>query len=171
MRESLSDAEPGDLLVLQNETSAQAEAAQIGRELRLSVCYAAAPFDAEAVRAVLPYLSFLILNEIEAQQLEAATGYSPEQLGVSKIIVTKGSEGASYFDAELNERRDFAAYEVTAVDTTGAGDTFTGYVLSGIDRGMIMQDAIDLAMRAAALMVTRPWNRRRNPGLVRSQRR
>jgi len=44
---------------------------------------------------------------------------------------------------------------VTPVDTTGAGDTFTGYVLAGLDQGMPMAQAINQAMQAAALMVTR----------------
>jgi ribokinase len=42
------------------------------------------------------------------------------------------------------------------VDTTGAGDTFTGYVLASLDRGLPMPEAIRLATRAAALAVTRP---------------
>ena len=41
------------------------------------------------------------------------------------------------------------------MDTTGAGDTFSGYLVAGLDRGMPMADAIDLAMRAGALMVAR----------------
>lgn len=41
------------------------------------------------------------------------------------------------------------------MDTTGAGDTFSGYVLAARDRGLPMDQAITLAMRAAALMVTR----------------
>jgi ribokinase len=44
---------------------------------------------------------------------------------------------------------------VLPVDTTGAGDTFTGFLIAGLDRGMPMAQAIELATRAAALMVTR----------------
>ena len=44
---------------------------------------------------------------------------------------------------------------VEPVDTTGAGDTFTGYVLAGLDRGMPMAQAISLGIKAAGLMVTR----------------
>ncbi len=43
----------------------------------------------------------------------------------------------------------------TRIDTTRAGDTFTGYLIAGLDRGMPIAQAIDLAARAAALMVTR----------------
>ena len=45
--------------------------------------------------------------------------------------------------------------QLTETDTTGAGDTFTGYLLAGLDRGMPMEQAIGLAQKAGALMVTR----------------
>ena len=41
------------------------------------------------------------------------------------------------------------------MDTTGAGDTFTGYLVAGLDRGMPLRQAVALASQAAALMVTR----------------
>lgn len=152
---ALSEAQTGDTLVIQNETNAQAEAAALGAQLGLRVCYTAAPFDADAVKAVLPYLSFLILNAVEAEQLHAATGLRPEALPVADVIVTLGADGARHFDTNTGERHDFPAIPVTPVDTTGAGDTFTGYVLAGLDRGMPMAQAIMQATRAAAIMVTR----------------
>lgn len=127
----------------------------MGRDLGLRVAYAAAPFDAAAVQAVLPFLDFLILNEVEAQQLEAATGKAPQDLGVKDVIITLGAEGARHFDGGTGATRDVPALPVTPVDTTGAGDTFTGYVLSGLDRGLPMPQAMALAARAGALMVTR----------------
>ncbi len=153
--QALSQAGAGDILVLQNETNAQVDAVRLGRDLGLKVCYAAAPFDADAVQAVLPYLDFLILNEVEAAQLQEATGMAPEALPVAQIIVTFGSKGARFFDTNTEEKQDFPAFKVKAVDTTGAGDTFTGYVLAGMDRGLPMPQAISQAMRAAAIMVTR----------------
>jgi ribokinase len=119
----------------------------------LRVAYAAAPFDAAAVQEVLPLLDFLILNEVEAAQLKSATGQGPADLGVKDVIVTLGSKGATWFGAqgEIN----MPAYPVIPVDTTGAGDTFTGYVLAGLDRGQPMLQAMKTASKAAALMVTR----------------
>ncbi|WP_411351811.1 ribokinase [Leisingera aquaemixtae] len=155
LNQALDKASAGDILVMQNETSMQAEAAQLGRQMGLRVCYAAAPFDADAVQAVLPYLDFLILNEVEAQQLQQAIGKSPGQIGIKDVIVTLGSKGARHIDGETGAVLDVPALPVTAVDTTGAGDTFTGYVLSGLDRGLAMAEAMDQASRAAALMVTR----------------
>lgn len=150
---ALSDALVGDIFVTQNETVGQVTGAKMARDLGLRVCYAAAPFSAEAVQSVLPYLDLLILNEIEAAQLEAALGRHLEELGVSDVIVTLGARGCCWIGA--NGSVDFDAISVEAVDTTGAGDTFTGYVLAGLDRGMPMEQAIGLATRAAAIMVTR----------------
>lgn len=155
IEQALSQAQAGDVLVMQNETNMQAEAAALGRKLGLRVCYAAAPFDAAAVKSVLPYLDFLILNEIEAQQLSDATGQTPGDLGVKDVIITLGSRGARHIDGQSGADHDVPALPVTAVDTTGAGDTFTGYVLSGLDRGLSMADAMQQAARAAAMMVTR----------------
>lgn len=155
IRGALAGARTGDALLIQNETNAQVLAARAGSGQGLKVCYAAAPFEAAAVEAVLPYLDFLILNEVEAEQLKAATGLSPDQLAVSDVIITLGARGARHIETKSGESRDFPAIPVTPVDTTGAGDTFTGYVLAGLDRGMPMASAIAQASRAAAIMVTR----------------
>ncbi|MEM1004301.1 MAG: ribokinase [Pseudomonadota bacterium] len=151
---ALALANTGDLLVMQNETNAQVDAAKLGHDMGLTVCYAAAPFHANAVQAVLPLLDFLILNEVEAEQLRQETGLNAADLPVRHVIVTLGAQGARYFQ-HGHDPVDTPAFRVKAVDTTGAGDTFTGYVLAGLDRGMPMEQAIMQATRAAALMVTR----------------
>jgi ribokinase len=152
---ALNGAQAGDLLVVQNETNLQVQAARIGRAMGLKVCYAAAPFEAAQVQAVLPFLDLLILNAVESEQLQAATGVAPESLPVVQVIVTLGAQGCRYFDTDKGEARHFPAVPVTPVDTTGAGDTFTGYLLAGLDRGLGMDRAIMQAGRAAAIMVTR----------------
>lgn len=152
---ALSTATTGDLLIIQNETNSQAHAAKRGKELGLRVCYAAAPFEVAAIEAVMGYLDLLFLNEVEAAQLERATGIAPESLPVSDVIVTRGAKGARHFDTKRAGFRDYPAVSVKTVDTTGAGDTFTGYVLAGLDRGMPMPQAIAQANLAAAIMVTR----------------
>jgi len=102
---------------------------------------------------VLEQLDFLILNAVEAWQLKEATGLEPDELGVADVIVTLGADGADWYSAA--GKQHFGAYKVNAVDTTGAGDTFTGYVLAGLDRGLPMAQAIGRATKASALMVTR----------------
>ncbi|MFU8822725.1 ribokinase [Yoonia sp.] len=153
LQNAMAEAQTGDWLVIQNETNLQRTAASLGRKMGLRVAYAAAPFDADRVQAVLPHLDFLILNAVEAEQLQKATGKTPADLGLTDVIVTLGADGADWYGAAGLQH--FDAIKVDPVDTTGAGDTFTGYVLAGLDRGMPMAQAIGQAMRAAALMVTR----------------
>ena len=153
LQAAMADASTGDWLIIQNETNLQRTAAEMGKKMGLHVAYAAAPFDADRVQAVLPSLDFLILNAVEAEQLEEATGKSPANLPVRDVIVTLGADGADWYGPD--GKQHFDAIAVDAVDTTGAGDTFTGYVLAGLDRGMPMQQAIGQATKAGALMVMR----------------
>ena len=153
VQEALSGARTGDWFVTQNETNLQAEAAQMARDMGLKVAYAAAPFSAEATRAVLPFADLLVLNAVEAEALREATGQDLHDLGVKDIVVTLGGDGCNWISGA--EETHFDAVPVTPVDTTGAGDTFTGFLLAGLDRGQPIAQAIGLAMRAGALMVTR----------------
>ncbi|SDX88536.1 ribokinase [Citreimonas salinaria] len=153
--EPLAEARDGDVFVFQNETSLQREGAEMASARGMRVAYAAAPFDADAVRAVLPLLDLLVLNAVEAAQLAEATGMQPQALPVRDVVVTRGPDGCDWHDTDAGTTRHFDALKVRPVDTTGAGDTFTGYLLAGLDRGMPMAQAIGLATKAAALMVTR----------------
>jgi len=152
---ALTEASPGDILLMQNETNGQEYAAETAKTLGLRVAYAAAPFDADAVAAVIEAVDLLILNAVEAEQLKYATGQDLGDLPVDDIVVTLGADGCNWVSNKGQTEHSFAAYPVDAVDTTGAGDTFTGYLVAGLDRGMALADAIDLASQAAALMVMR----------------
>ena len=152
---ALGEATEADTLLMQNETNAQREAAAAASRRGLRIAYAAAPFDAQAVADLLPLPDLLILNAVEAAQLEHATGKAPDALPVRHVVVTMGADGVRWIDTDAGTAQSFAARKVTAVDSTGAGDTFTGYLLAGLDRGMPMAQAIGLAQTAAALMVTR----------------
>jgi len=153
LEQALNRAETGDTLVFQNETNLQLQAAELAVTMGLRVAYAAAPFDADAVMTVMAHLDFLILNVVEAEQLKDATGKGPQDIPVKDVIVTLGANGATWFGADGPV--DVPAHKVTPVDTTGAGDTFTGYVLACLDRGQPMLQAMQTASKAAAIMVTR----------------
>lgn len=152
---ALSQASPGDIFLTQNETNMQVEAARIARDLGLRVAYAAAPFDAVATEKMLPFADFLFLNSVEADQLNAALDVPLSGLPVRYVVVTLGADGAVWFDNDKNQTYEVPAYPADVVDTTGAGDTFTGFALAALDRGMRMAQALDLASRAGALMVSR----------------
>lgn len=151
---ALADARAGDILMLQNETAHQAEAAARGQATGMHVLYSAAPFDIAAVRAVLPHITTLALNAVEADQLCAALGTTLDRIDVPELLVTRGADGAEWRGRDGS--RAFApALKVTAVDTTGAGDTFAGYFAAGRDKGLSPADALLWAGAAASLKVTR----------------
>ncbi|MEP2472996.1 MAG: ribokinase [Paracoccaceae bacterium] len=152
---ALAEANTNDTFLTQNETNGQRAGAELAKQMGLRVVYAAAPFQADAVADVLDLTDLLVLNEIEAQQLEAATQLAVDKLPVENVVVTLGGKGARWYDQRNAQMTDVAAYPVTPVDTTGAGDTFTGFLVAGLDRGLPMLQALDLASRAAAIMVTR----------------
>lgn len=149
----LSGIGPGDTLLIQNETSSQVEAARIARAAGARVIYSAAPFDIEAVRAILPHVTILAMNAGEADALFAAM---PGDLPVDGLLITRGGEGAEYRDLTNGAVHRQSAFRVTPVDTTGAGDTFAGYFAACLDRGDPIPAALRLASAAAALKVTRP---------------
>lgn len=153
LEQALTQAKTGDIFIFQNETNLQVQAARLARKMGLTVAYAAAPFHADIVKAVLPFLNILFLNAVEAEQLKEATGQGPADLPVENVIVTLGAEGATWFGPEGPAH--VAPHQVMSVDSTGAGDTFTGYVLAGLDRGQPMLQALQTASKAAAIMVTR----------------
>jgi ribokinase len=152
---ALTEATAGDVLLLQNETRHQADAGRAGRARGLRVVYSAAPFDANAVAKAVPHISLLLLNAVEAAQLEAALGRRLADLPVPEIVVTRGADGSDWLDTRSGATAHVAAPRVDAVDTTGAGDTFAGYLAAGLDAGMPTNDAMLRAAAASALKVTR----------------
>ncbi len=158
---ALDGATPGDWLLMQNETSLQVETAQLARDRGMRIACSAAPFEPDAVRAVLPYVTLLILNAVEADQLRPSLG----RIDVPQLLVTHGAQGAEWHDLIRSEHVTVPAFSVNAVDTTGAGDCFAGYAVAGLSQGMNPQAALTRAAAAAALQVTRPGAAEAIPGL------
>ena len=71
----------------------------------------------------------------------------------AQIVLTLGKEGAVY--AYKSERYTQPIFKVQAVDTTAAGDTFTGYFLAGIIDGMAIPDVLKMSAKASSIAVTR----------------
>ncbi|WP_370222653.1 ribokinase [Pararhodobacter marinus] len=151
----LAKAQPGDILLLQNETSHQLEAAKAARARGMKVFYSAAPFALDPLRAVLPHVTHLLVNAGEARALTEATGTPLHAQPVEAIIVTHGAEGAEWV-MPGGEPLFVPAFKVTPVDTTGAGDCFAGSLAAALDHGASKSEALRYAAAAAALQVTRP---------------
>ena len=77
-----------------------------------------------------------------------------------EVVLTLGADGA-LFSGPGTEFLHCGAYQVAVVDTTGAGDAFTGTFLAGRLRGEQPQQALRAALAAAARVVVapgaRPW--------------
>jgi len=152
---AMQDAKSGDILLLQNETTLQAQAAKLAQDRGMTVIYSAAPFSVNAVRAVLENITMLLMNKVESEQLCAGLESELIDLPVSEIIVTKGSDGVDWLNSATGEIAHTPSFPVSAIDTTAAGDTFAGYFAAGLDQGLSMEAAIGLGSAAAAIKVTR----------------
>lgn len=135
------------------------EAARIARAAGTRVILNAAPIQV-LPKELLDNIDVLIVNEHEAADLARDNELAPELEGLGErllrlvptVIVTLGSKGASLHHAE-SEPVVVPAHRVTAVDATGAGDTFCGAFAAGLVEGMIAVDALRFATAAASLSV------------------
>jgi ribokinase len=75
------------------------------------------------------------------------------EMGCSHVVVTQGEKGALLVDRK--KQIQVPAPSVEVVDTVGAGDAFTAYYTVGIAEGMDETAAVERAVRAASLSVTR----------------
>lgn len=154
------DFGPGDVLLIQNEVNDPAALIQAAKARGMQVMMNPAPMDERVAALPLDQVDLLILNEIEGEALtgQAAPADMATQLRrrnpQGAVLITVGAEGAWYFQGD--EAIHQAACPVKAVDTTAAGDTFTGFFAAGMLEGLPPAEALALAAKAAALCVTRP---------------
>ena len=147
----LGNATSDDWALAQNETNKTAYFLKAAKAKGMKICYSAAPFIADITADLLPLVDLLIVNEGEYQDLKSHIGHG--DFGLDHLIITKGGDGAFYQGVE--GEFEIAAHQVDAVDTTGAGDTYLGYVLAGLDQSMGVKAAMEMASTAAAIQVTR----------------
>ena len=158
-RTANTDAGAGFLL-LQNETSSLDYMIQQAAGAGMRIIFNAAPMTGQVLSLPLELIELLIINEVEGTTLTGANStehIAPvllKQFPGMKILLTLGREGALYADGHETIRA--AARAVTVVDTTGAGDTFTGYFVAGYISGEPVDQCLARAISAAAICVTRP---------------
>jgi ribokinase len=150
----------GDWLLLQNEVNELDHLVTSGHARGMRIVLNPAPMDAAIAQLPLELVHLLIVNEVEAADLTGATTPDAMLAGLrarlprSAVLLTLGAGGSLYQDAERRIVTPAAA--ATPVDTTGAGDTFTGYLVAGLVAGLAIKVALGRAARAAALCVERP---------------
>ncbi len=151
----LESADPKrDWVLLQNETNLADHIVSQSKSIGFQVAYAAAPFVAEVTLALIDQIDLLAVNEGEAQALAQVLCVEPSSLPSPKLLITKGSSGAEFHAGGKMIWQN--AFQVEAVDSTGAGDTFLGSFLARFSQGETSQEALRYAAAASAIQVTRP---------------
>lgn len=155
--EMLSHFDKGDLVLMQYETSMVEYMMQKAHDKGLTVAFNPSPFVDVLRDFDYSPVDLLILNESEGKSI---TGESePEKIcralrnrmNGGLVVLTLGGDGAVF---SSDEQYVFVpAFKVDAVDTTGAGDTFTGFFLSALQDGICKKDALKFASAASACVV------------------
>lgn len=148
----------GDTLVLQNELNATAELIRKGHERGMRVVLNCAPFTQAAKDYPIELVDILFVNETEGEGLTGETDadkilekLSAKCAGI--VVLTLGTRGAAAMC--VGKRYNCGIVPVDAVDTTGAGDTYTGYFLAGLECTKDLSEVMHFAAAASALEVTR----------------
>lgn len=151
---------PGDYLVMQNEISLVPTIMRRAKERGLFIIMNPSPYTQEIQTYPLEAIDIFILNEIEAEGFtelsdpHKSLGALCDRFPHAQFVLTLGEKGSLWGQGE--EVISQHAYPAKVVDTTAAGDTFSGYFIAGLVEGLPVPRALDLASRAASLCVSRP---------------
>lgn len=155
----LEKFDKGDILLLQNEINCIDYLIDKAAEKEMRIFFNPSPFNDDIKLCDLSKIDIFLVNEIEGFQI---TGYSKKEeilkefnrkYPKSKVMLTLGKNGNCYMEDGEIYNQDI--YKVKAIDTTAAGDTFTGYFIYGIVNELEITDILKLASKASALAVTR----------------
>ncbi|MBQ8407276.1 MAG: ribokinase [Clostridia bacterium] len=149
----------GDILLLQNEISNVEYIIRRAYEKQMQIVFNPSPINEKIAEIDLGMISYLILNEVEAGEIthcdnpDESLAYFKKNYPSLKIMLTLGEKGCVYMDTETEVWQ--SAFKVKAVDTTAAGDTFTGYFVAGIAQGDAYAEILKIASAASAIAVSK----------------
>lgn len=152
----------GDIVLLQNEIPVSAAVMRTARERGMKVCLNPSPFDERIMDLPLELADILFVNEIEAagltglpssQDFETVLEKLAGRFPKTEIILTAGREGAFYALGTVRAKGDIV--DLPVADTTGAGDTFSGFFLAARERGRDVTESLRLACKASSIAVSR----------------
>lgn len=181
--EVMSHFEEGDYLILQNEINEIAYIMERAHEKGMTIVLNPSPMNEKIRTYPLEYVDYFLLNEIEAKDLtgfdepaanadlhsenaadhavidkdgsnwdallDAVCSHFPN----SKVVLTLGEYGSIYKDEKQKIHQPIV--KVPVVDTTAAGDTFTGFFIGSIAKGLTPEKAMKIAAKASAIAVSR----------------
>lgn len=149
----------GDFLVVQNEINMVDYIVNEAHKKGMVIFFNPSPCNEEAEKINLNFVDYLLFNEVEGEMLTGENepkkiiSFLREKYPNLKGVLTLGEKGSVYFDGK-NEASQ-SAFFVEAVDTTAAGDTFSGYFIAQISKGESVEDALKLASAASAIAVSK----------------
>lgn len=157
--EVLADFGTGDILLLQNEVNMMPYIVEKAYEKGMQIALNPSPFNEKLDAVDMEKISIFLMNEVEGNQITGLT--EPDEIiaemlcrfPMAKIVLTLGKDGAVYADAKQKHFQPI--FKVEAVDTTAAGDTFTGYFLAGLLEGMSVPEILKMSAKASSIAVTR----------------
>ena len=149
-----------EFLLIQNEISSLDYLIEQAADRGMKIAFNAAPMTSAVHHLPLDLIHLLIINELEGAALTGEG--NPNNIITTllarfpsmRVLLTLGEQGACYADSSGIQKQP--AEQVNAVDTTGAGDTFTGYFVAEYANDRPIEEVLKIASRAAALSVTRP---------------
>ena len=156
----LADFSAGDILLLQNEVNMLPYIVDKAYEKGMQIALNPSPFNEKLREVDMGKISIFLLNEVEGGQITGLT--EPEAIITkllelfpgARIVLTLGKDGAVYADA--GQKHFQPIFPVKAVDTTAAGDTFTGYFLACLCEGMEIPEVLKRSAKASSIAVSRP---------------
>lgn len=157
--EVLGHFEKEDIILLQNEINQIGYIIDRASEKGMQIVLNPSPYNANLDGCDLSKVSVFLLNEIEGEQIsgerepEKMLEKMMEKYPEARIVLTLGCAGSVYRDK--NQTCTQGIFEVDVVDTTAAGDTFTGYFIASMLRKMPVQEALGLCAKASAIAVSR----------------
>ena len=159
IEEVLSHFEKDDILLLQNEINLLPVIIDKAYERGMKIVLNPSPYDDHLKACDFGKISMFLLNEIEGEQITgerepAAILRTLAQLyPKAAVVLTLGGDGSCYCEGSTQYRQDI--YPVDVVDTTAAGDTFTGYFIAAMLEGKPVDECLRLASKASSIAVGR----------------
>jgi len=168
---------PGDSILLQNEIPHTGTIMKKAKLRGMKILFNPSPFDERIRKLPLDMVDVFFVNEIEAAALADETALADDaafadgtafadetppprildrltkKFPAAEIILTAGRDGAYYGSGAVRAKGDII--ELPVVDTTGAGDTFTGYYVAAREKQFPVPEALNLACKAACIAVSR----------------
>lgn len=151
--------EEGDMILLQNEINLLDHIIDKAYRKNMKIVLNPSPFNEKVQICDLSKVSIFLMNEIEGFQItgekepNSILKVMADKYPNSEVVLTLGKDGVMYSGYGKKYFRE--SFKVNAVDTTAAGDTFTGYYLASIIEGKTVEKALEIGSLAASIAVTK----------------